>query len=267
MKNKRIGFIGTGNIASAIIFGILNLDYIIPENIYVFDLDETKKNSFLRLGLNTVSNSKELVESVDYVFLTIKPQVYQSVLAEIKDVSFGKCFIDVAAGITIGFVKSILGEDATVIRVMPNTPLTVGCGSTALVKAENVTDEQFEFISKIFASLGATVTVDEEYINTVTAISGSSPAFILQFAKSLIEFGVSSGMEESDVKKLVLNTFIGSAKLALNSENDISTLIENVTSPGGTTAAGRQVLKDGNFDVLIKNCLQKTVKRAEELTK
>ena len=267
MKNNRIGFIGAGNIASAIIYGILKSDYIIPKNIYVFDVDEAKKKSFSGLGVNTVSSSKELVETVDYVFLTVKPQVYPIVLEEIKDVASDKCFIDVAAGITTRFVKNFLSKTSSVIRVMPNTPLMVGCGSTALVNDENVTDAQFDYISKIFASSGITVTVDEQHINTVTAISGSSPAFILQFAKCLIEFGTSQGMNEADVKKLVLNTIEGSAKLALNSENAISTLIENVTSPGGTTAAGREVLDSGSFDTLIKKCLDRTVKRAEELTK
>lgn len=267
MKNNKIGFIGAGNIATAIISGILNAGYITPENIYVFDIYENKKKALLNLGVNAASSSNELVEIVDYIFLTVKPQIYPIILEEIKDVSSGKCFIDVAAGITIDFVKKILGEDTAVIRVMPNTPLTVGCGSTAIVKGKNVTDSQFEFVNKIFASSGVTVTVDEKHINVVTAISGSSPAFILQFAKSLVEFGVSQGLDSADAERLVLNTIVGSAKLALESESSIKTLIENVTSPGGTTAAGREVLDKAGFDKLIHSCLDNTLIRAMELTK
>ena len=209
MKNKKIGFIGAGNIASAIISGILKSDYIIPENISVFDIDKAKIEDFSDLGIGKAFSSKKLVETSDYIFLTVKPQVYPSLIEEIKDETKGKCFISVAAGITIDFVESILGCDTSIIRVMPNTPLTVGRGSTALVKGKNATCEQFEFINRIFSSSGVTVMTNEEHINTVTAISGSSPAFILQFAKNLIDFGISQGMDESDVKYIHPIEFLG----------------------------------------------------------
>ncbi len=267
MKNNKIGFIGAGNIASAIIGGILKADYIIPENIFVFDVDEDKKLALAAYGVSLVSSAKELAEKSDFVFLTVKPQVYPVVLEDIKAYSKDKCFIDVAAGITIDFVKKVLGQDTAVIRVMPNTPLTVGCGSAALVKGANVTEEQFIFVKEIFSSSGVSVSVEEKHINTVTAISGSSPAFILQFAKNIIDFAVSKGMTKKDAETLVLNTFIGSAKLAMESKDDIETLIENVTSPGGTTAAGRKALNSLGFDETINSCLEETVKRAIELTK
>lgn len=267
MKNNKIGFIGAGNIATAIICGILKSDYIIPENIFVFDVDEDKKTAASSLGVTLVSSEIELVKEADFVFLTVKPQIYPVVLEKIKDCSNGKCFIDVAAGITIDFVKSVLGPNASVVRVMPNTPLTVGCGSAALVKGQGVTDAEFNFIKEVFNSSGVSVTVLEKDINTVTAISGSSPAFILQFAKNIIDFAVLKGMAEEDAKILVLNTFIGSAKLAMESKDDIKTLIEKVTSPGGTTAAGRETLDNLGFDTIINSCLENTVKRADELTK
>ena len=150
---------------------------------------------------------------------------------------------------------------------MPNTPLTIGHGSTAIVREQPVTDEQFLFVKGIFESSGVTVTVDEKYINAVTAINGSAPAFILQFAKHLIDYGVSCGIEKCDAEKMVLNTVIGSGLLALKSTDDIARLIENVTSKGGTTAAGREVLDNSDFENIITLCHDKTQERANELTK
>ena len=267
MKNYKIGFIGAGNIASAIIQGILSSGYIIPKNIYVYDIDDNKKNRFFDSGVNAADNPSELAKCVDYIFLTVKPQIYPDVLNEIKDIAFNKCVIDVAAGITIDYVKSFIGKNTSVIRVMPNTPLTIGHGSTAIVREQPVTDEQFSFVKGIFESSGVTVTVDEKFINVVTAINGSAPAFILQFAKCIIDYGVSCGIEKSDAEKMVLNTVIGSGILALKSTDDIANLIENVTSKGGTTAAGREVLDRSDFENIIIQCLDKTLERANELTK
>lgn len=267
MQNYKIGFIGCGNIASAIISGAIRSGYIKSDNLGIFDTDSAKLDSFISSGIRAFGNSIELVQCCDFVFLTVKPQIYDLVLNEIKDISPNTCFISVAAGITIDYVKSILGYDAPVIRVMPNTPLMYGEGASALVKTSPVTDEQFLFIKGLFDCSGVTAEVSEEHINTVTAISGSAPAYVMRFAKDFISFAISKGMNESDATKLVVQAIKGSAQMILESSESIDTLIKNVTSPNGTTEAGLKSMDSHNFDSIVSGFLQATVNRAEELTK
>ncbi len=267
MSSKKIGFIGCGNIASAIIGGGLAAGYIKYNNLFLFDTNCAKTKAFCSEGATLCKSAKELVSLCDYVFLTVKPQIYDIVLSEIAPFSKDTCFVSVAAGITIDYVKKLLGYDAPVIRVMPNTPLLVGEGASALVLREPVSSEQFDFVSELFSCSGQCVSVDEKLINTVTAISGSAPAFILRFAKVLIEFGVKNGMSYEDSATLVLATVYGSGELAFCSEESIDTLIKNVTSPNGTTYAGLCSMDKTGFDSSLNECLEATLKRAEELTK
>ena len=266
MKYYKVGFIGTGNIATAIYNGITSSGYIKYEDIMVFDADESKFCTFADKGSAIAINACELTEKCEFVFLTVKPQINNSVLTEIKSCASNTCFIDVAAGISILTVKKLLGFDAPVIRVMPNTPLMVGVGATALVKTSPVSDEQFIFIKGCFDSCGITVVVDESDINTVIAASGSSPAYIMKFSKILIDYAINSGLSPSDARNLVIQTLAGCAKLVSESNEDISKLISNVTSPNGTTAAGISALDENGFEECVITCLKATVKRAEELS-
>ncbi len=267
MSCKKIGFIGCGNIASAIIGGACSIGYIKYENIYLFDPDSLKTEPFSEKGAVVCNSARELVSLCDYIFLTVKPQIYDTVLSDIAVLSNGKCFVSVAAGITIDYVKKLLGFDAAVIRVMPNTPLMFGGGATAIVCREPVSYDDFSFVRQLFLCSGACVEVSEELINTVTAISGSAPAYVLRFINVLINFAVSNGMSEDDAKTLILATVSGSALMAEESDDTIDTLIKNVTSPNGTTYAGLCSMDNTGFDSSLKECLEATLKRAQELTK
>lgn len=267
MFNYKIGFIGCGNIASAIINGASASGYIKFENLYLFDTDSLKTSSFCSRGATVCSSSRELVSKCDFVFLTVKPQIYDIVLSEIADRSDSTCFISVAAGISTDYVKGFLGEDASVIRVMPNTPLICRKGATALVHSAPVTDSEFSFIKELFSCSGVCVEVDEKLINTVTAISGSAPAYVLRFAKNLIDFGIENGLSAEDAEKLVLATINGAAMMAISSEDSIEKLIKNVTSPNGTTEAGLLSMNNTGFDDSVGKCLNATLDRAEELSK
>lgn len=267
MKNIKIGFIGCGNIANAIIGGSVKSGYIKSEDLYVFDTDPAKIEYFRALGAAASDSAAELTSLCDYVFLTVKPQIYDIVLEQIRDAAKDVCFVAVAAGITIGHIKSVLGFDAPVIRVMPNTPLMYGQGASALVKTLPVTDEQYDYIKGFFSCCGVAVDVNESEINTVTAISGSAPAYAMRFAKGLIDFAVEQGMSEENAKALVLQTMSGSALMVKSSDKDIETLIRNVTSPNGTTEAGLRSMDATGFDASLKASLEATLKRAEELTK
>ena len=267
MDSYKVGFIGCGNIANAIISGSIDSGYIKYDNLYVYDCYEDKTKPFLDLGANVLSSEIELVKSCDFIFLTVKPQVYDDVLNTIRLYTKDKCIIAVAAGITISHIKSILGSCTSIIRVMPNTPLMCRKGASALVKEKPVTDEQYNYVKGFFSCCGVVADVEENQINIVTAISGSSPAFIMEFIEQMINFATENGMEKDIAQKLILQSFIGSAELIKSSDKPIRTLIQNVTSPNGTTEAGIQSLNTSNFSCIINNCLKSTVNRANELTK
>lgn len=267
MHNYKIGFIGCGNIASAIIRGSLNSGYIKSKDLYVFDTDFSKCSEFVSLGSAICESAAELAEKCDFVFLTVKPQVYDIVLQEIKNVKSNVCYVAVAAGITIKHIKNVLGFDAPVIRIMPNTPLMYGEGASALVYQPPVSEEQFSFIKGMFDCCGVTVQIDEEYINTVTAISGSAPAYVMRFADDFISFAKSQGIDKESAHTLVLQAFKGTIEMIHKSPETIDTLIKNVTSPNGTTEAGLKSMDTSDFERVVCDFLNATVKRADELTK
>ena len=267
MSSYKVGFIGAGNIASAIFSGITKSGYITTDNVYVFDTIEGKVKPFVSTGATYVPSVEEITKTCDFVFLTVKPQVYPDVLSRIKSFVNDTCLIDVAAGITTNKVKELVGFDAHVVRVMPNTPLMYGLGSSALVKCAPVTDDEFDFVRGCFDSCGVTAVVEEEMINTIIAVCGSAPAYIMRLAKSFMDYAVTNGLNSVDAQKLVMQVFAGCATMVTNSEKSIQELITMVTSPNGTTAAGLAALDSRDFDKVILDCLESTVKRAEELSK
>lgn len=263
---KKIGFIGCGNIATAIIKGALSSGAIKAEDVVVFDIDASKLSAFLGMGAISASDIKDLAEKSDVLFLTVKPQVLDSVLAELKPaLKKETVIISPVAGAKIEKINLSLGGEKKIIRVMPNTPLTVSAGATALVKGDRVTKEEFDYAKKIFDSCSVTAVVEEKDIEVVTGISGSSPAFFMRFAREIINSATKQGMEKETAEKLVLATMSGTAKLVEQSKSSIDDLIKAVASPGGTTEAGLKEMDNQNFDQTVNKIISAAVKRAEEL--
>lgn len=267
MAEYKVGFIGAGNIATAIFSGIIGSGYIKPENVIVFDSISEKTSTFALKGAKVGLSAVDVTKQSDFVFLTVKPQIYAQIIDSIKSVSNDTCFIDVAAGISISYIKELLGYNAPVIRVMPNTPLMYGLGASALVKEDPVTDEQFSFVRGCFESSGVTCVVKEELIDIITAVSGSAPAYIMRVMKTFIDFAVGQGMNSEDAEKMILSVFSGTAKMVECDPRTIDELIRMVTSPKGTTEAGLSSLDANMFDNVLEDCLKSTVKRAKELSK
>ncbi len=263
-----IGFIGAGNIATAIIGGVIRSGYITTENINIYDIDLQKCEKLSIYGVRAVASVTELIEKSDYIFLTVKPQIFMDVLCNIRVLdNTEKVFVSVGAGITISYIKEHLQCDAKVIRAMPNTPLLYGNGATALVHADPVTDEEFDFVRGIFGAAGVTCVVDEHLMNTVTGVTGSSPAFIFRFARELIAAGVKAGMAETDANQMVIQTLLGSAVMLQQGKMSPNDLIQMVASPNGTTVAGLQALDSAEFDSAIQAAVSAAIKRADELSK
>ena len=268
--NKKIGFIGAGNMASAIIDGIISKNFADSSDIYVFDIIEQKLEEYKSRGINTVLHIKDLIISSDIIFLAVKPQNISEVLNEISLLNIGinnKIFVSIAAGISIDYIKSIIGTDKKVIRVMPNIPLLLGYGASALSYAEPVSLSEFETVLGVFKTSGIAEVLDESQMNSIISLNGSSPAFVYMFAKALIGGGVMQGIDEDIAASLVFQTILGSAYMLINSGETPQQLIDRVSSPGGTTIAALNSFKSNNFNKIIENAMLACTKRADELGK
>lgn len=267
MKVK-VGFIGAGNMGTAIIRGIINSGLSEKISIYATDVDENKLKSLEEIGVNPVSDTKELICECKYVFLAIKPQMFDEVLD-----NYGKYFtedhviVSIAAGITGEYIKSKTLSDAKVVLVMPNTPFLLGEGATALAKVSPTTGEEFGFACDIFEAGGKTAVVSDDKMKEIIAINGSSPAFIYLFTKGFIDYAKSVDIPEETAKTLFCKSLIGSAKMITDSGYSIDELIKMVSSPGGTTLKGLDELYNGNLTEIVEKCCEACTKRAYELSK
>lgn len=262
-----LGFIGTGNMGSAIIKGVLGTNN--PNiKIYAYDKDTVKLNALTESGVTACLSEKEIVEKCKYVVLAVKPQMIDTVLETVAPaVTKDTVIISIAAGIPETYVKSMTIPEAKVILVMPNTPLLLGEGASALSKAEPTTDEEFDFVKKIFDSCGKTAVISTDKMKEIIAVNGSSPAFIYLFAKAFVDYAGSVGIDEKTAKELFAQSLVGSAKMITDSGYTIDELIKMVSSPGGTTLAGLQELYDGKMtETVIKAC-ESCTRRAYELSK
>ncbi len=268
MIEKKLGFIGAGNMATAIINGILKNKAKSAELISVFDLSKEKLALMSEKGINCVKSGKDLVLQSDIIVLAVKPQNYDEVLTEIKSVtSKDKVFVTIAAGISIEYVQNRLEKDCPMVRVMPNTPLLLGKGATAMCRSKNISDDDFNEVYRMFSLSGNVAILPEAQMNAVIAVNGSSPAYIYLFAKSMVDYAVSVGIDSKTALDLICKTFEGSAEMLRSSGDTPETLIEKVSSKGGTTIEAMKVLDEREVPKAIFDAMAACTKRAEELGK
>lgn len=263
-----IGFIGAGNMGSAIIKGIAKSILSSEIDLYATDSDLEKVKSLNEYKVHLCKNSKELVEKCKYVFLAVKPQVIETVLNDISSaVTSETVIISIAAGITGEFIQNMTIANAKVILVMPNTPLLMGEGASALSRLETVTDEEFKLVCNIFNSCGEIAVISKDKMKEIIAINGSSPAFIYLFAKGFIDYAGSVDIDKETAKRLFCKTLVGSAKMMTDSGYTIDELIKMVSSPGGTTLKGLDELYAGNLVEVVDLACKSCTRRAYELSK
>ncbi|MBN1392669.1 MAG: pyrroline-5-carboxylate reductase [Sedimentisphaerales bacterium] len=265
-----IGFIGSGNMAEALIKGITTARLYEPANIFISDI-RPERLDFLakQYGVQKADSNAVLVEKVDIVVLSIKPQNMTDALESIKGaVSNKKLVISIAAGVKTSRIGGVLG-DVAIVRAMPNTPAMIGEGASALF-ANTKAKQILKQAEAIFSAVGQVVTVDnEDLIDAVTAISGSGPAYYFLFMEKMIKAAVELGLPEDVAKSLVLQTAKGAALLTVegNKNNeDVSKLRQKVTSPGGTTEAALKVFEDKHIDTIIADATEAAFKRSQELS-
>ena len=265
---NKIGFIGGGKMATAIIKGIINSEWCESKNIFVSDKNEDALNSLKEnYHVSTTFDNLEVVKNSNIIVLSVKPFVLRDVLNEIKDfVQKDTLILSIAAGISIKTIQEILG-DIAVIRIMPNTPALVNEGMSAICKADNVTDVQVEIAKTIFANVGEVIVSDEKYIDIITAISGSGPAFYYYVIDEIAKAGEKLGLDYQTCLKLSAQTALGAAKMIMDTDVSPEQLIINVTTPGGCTAVGNEVLKENKTADILFDTIKKTAQKAYELGK
>ena len=267
MNSVKFGFIGPGKMAGAIINGIFSADYTKKENVFIYGRGQARKDYFASLGCTVCENIKDMVESCPIIFLAVKPQNFPDIyelLAPYKDKDI--LYVSIAAGITFKNMQENLGMDKKFIRVMPNTPMLLGAGASAMCKTDNVSESEYQIIKDILSTSGSVYDIREEDINAVIAVSGSSPAYIYLIAKCIADFGADHGLERDTALKLFADTLVGSAKMLTETGYSEDELTEMVSSKGGTTVAATTVLKNSEFFPLLTKAMDACVKRAEELS-
>lgn len=265
----RFGFIGAGNMATAIFGGILKSGILTPSQISVTDISAEKREAFAQKGAVALESCAQVMKESETVLLAVKPQNIETVLTEMAPCyTPDKVIVSIAAGISAACIQRLLGcETAKIVLVMPNTPLLIGYGSVAMSRGEQVSEEEFLFVKSLFAAAGQVEEIPADKMNEVIPINGSSPAFIYLFAKLVSEYADRLGIPYETANRLFCNTLIGSAQMMLQSGKTHQQLIDMVTSPGGTTFAMLDALKECDFAHAVDESFDRCIKRAYELGK
>ncbi len=262
-----IGFVGGGNMAEALIKGMLEGSSFKAQDIFVSEpKDDRRRYLEQTYGIKTTGSNKDVASTCNIIILAVKPQNMDSVLEEIGErLTEEKTIVSIAAGITFNYLTSRL-RSKKLIRVMPNTPALVQEGISVMSLCECFSDPSVSVVREIFMSIGEVITLPEKYMNAVTALSGSGPAFIAIFIEAMIEAGVKMGLNNNDATTLVIQTAIGTSRL-LDTGMSPSRLREMVTSPGGTTEAGLRIFNEKGLREIVTAAIEAATKRAEELGK
>ncbi|MCL2057076.1 MAG: pyrroline-5-carboxylate reductase [Oscillospiraceae bacterium] len=263
----KLGFIGAGNMAGAVIRGILKSGLLRECDIAVTDIDPQKRGLYRAAGHPVYDDGAALTVSCTAVVLAVKPQQMRDVLALIAPaMTPDKLLISIAAGVSAQTIKSAIGFDCKVVLAMPNMPLTLGFGATALSRAEPATPEDFRFACSLFGAAGVTQEIPPDKMNEIIPINGSGPAFLYKFAELIIAEAAALGICPDAAMRLFCQTMIGSAKMLLESGKPASKLIEEVCSPGGTTLAGLDAFEEHGFGNAVRAGFRACANRAAELS-
>jgi pyrroline-5-carboxylate reductase len=264
---ETLGFVGGGQMAEALIRGLLSRELFKPGQITVSDLSEVRRSHLKKtFGINTTLENKEVVKGSEIIVLAVKPQVMAIVLEEIRPVvSSDRLVVSIAAGITILSLEKGLPEGTRVVRVMPNTPALVQAGAAALCKGTAARPGDLDIIRQILETVGKAVVVPESLMDAVTGLSGSGPAYVFTFIEGLIDAGVREGLPRTVAQELVVQTVLGAALMCQNTGKHPAELTTMVTSPGGTTVAGLHVLERGALRGIILDAVRAATERSREL--
>lgn len=245
----KLGFIGTGNMAGAIMGGIIGQGVIPANEIIGADVSEAGREKVKEIyGIHVTADNREVVAEAEKVILSVKPQFYPAVIAEIKDqVREDQILITIAPGKTLAWLAEQFGRELKIVRTMPNTPAMVGEGMTAVCANESVTKEELQEVLQILSAFGRTEEVPEHLMDVVVSTSGSSPAYVFMMIEAMADAAVADGMPRAQAYKFAAQAVMGSAKMVLETGKHPGELKDMVCSPGGTTIEAVRVLEARGF--------------------
>jgi pyrroline-5-carboxylate reductase len=263
-----VGFLGFGNMGSAILQGLIATGALTPSKSIVYDVAEERRAVAAKLDARVADSPQGLAEASDILLLAVKPQNMAEALDQIKPgLKPGVLVISIAAGISIGFIQARVGGNIRVVRVMPNTPALAKAGAAGIAMAANCTDRDKEAARAIFGAIGIAEFVAEDQMDTVTALSGSGPAYFFYMVELLVRAAQAHGLAPDQATRLAAQTLFGAGQLLKESTEGPSVLRERVTSKGGTTAAALEAFRAGGLDNLIAAGVDAAVARSKELGK
>lgn len=272
IKEVKFAFLGAGNIAKAIIGGLVSKKLIANENIYVFDTDASKYECDIMRSVICCDTMGEAVSSADVVVFALKPSVISGVAKDISAsvVNFRKkTYLSVAAAVSTDIICGAMNCEVPIIRAMPNTPLLMGEGAVAVSRNQFVDDKLFSYICRLFSGISVISVIDEDMMNGIVSVNGSSPAYVYLFYKSMLSGAEAQGIPSDKAAPLILQSIRGALAMIERSGKDIDTLINDVSSPGGTTVAALSVFKNEGFAETVSKamdaCTNRAVEMAEEI--
>lgn len=265
----KIGFVGAGNMAEAICRSLISAVFYKPAQLAAADPAESRTRFFRdEFGVFICPTNAAVADQSENILLAVKPQQVPAVLAEIgPSLGQDQLIISIAAGISTGFIESATGKSIPVVRVMPNTPLMIGAGATVLCRGKFATEAHLNFAKSLFASAGITLTLEENLLDAVTAVSGSGPAYFFYLIEAMVQAAVELGITRADALALAAQTALGAARMVLETGAEPEELRRRVTSPGGTTQAAVQVLDEAAVKDAVVQAIAAAARRSKELGK
>lgn len=262
-----LGFIGTGNMGSAMVKSIVKSGIIPSSRIYICDIDKEKQDALKsETGVNVLNNNGEVIEKTDIIVLAVKPNMVKPVLEQCSGkFNEKKILVSIAVGVPIKFFKGIIGASRKVIRTMPNTPALVGEGMTLISYDGSVNGEDVEIVKTLFKCLGKVEVLAENLMSEVTALTGSSPAYVFMFIEAMADAAVQSGIPRNTAYKLAAQAVLGSAKMVLDTGKHPGELKDQVCSPAGTTIEAVSILEKNCFRYAVIEAMNGCTKRAREI--
>jgi pyrroline-5-carboxylate reductase len=263
--NSQIGFIGCGKMAQAIIEGLISSGIVRPSQIIAnAKSEETLTNVKDKYDIFVTDSAQEVANFADILFVAVKPDLYKEVITSISDcIREDSILISIAAGITIEFMEDVCGKPVKVVRTMPNTPSLVGEGMAAICANGLVTNEELSIVKTIFESFGGVEIVEENLMDAIPAISGSSPAYVYMLIEAMADGGVLQGIPRDKAYKLAAQAILGAAKMVLETGKHPGELKDNVCTPGGATIEAISTLEKNNFRATVldamENCTKKSI--------
>jgi len=262
----KIGFLGAGNMAAALTRGILANNLLDTDQIRAADISENARHKFeAQTGISPVSRGIDMIDEIDVLIIAVKPQIAQEAVSGLTDQCKDKLIVSIAAGIRLKKICNWFNHER-VIRIMPNTPAMIRKGAAAFACGKEVNKQDKELVRNILEGVGIAFELEESQLDTVTALSGSGPAYVFEFTQALIDGAKAQGLADEIASRLAVQTLAGAAEMLLREKETPQQLRDAVTSPGGTTEAGLKVMQEHKINEIMNEVIAAAKKRAVELS-